>query len=137
MVHRATAHLVTENVAQTNLFLYEPTLIGQVADLVQPQSNIDESIIASAFWALDAFAHHRNKTGEVLTSVNASVAHGTLMNHFRGLVKRLSNDEGELGSVKVLQEVLLMRGLFGSRCASSVDGRYLDIHLLCGINPDL
>lgn len=98
------AHLVTESVAQTNLFLYEPTLIGQVADLIQPQSSINESIIASAFWALDAFAHHRNKTGEVLTSVNASVAHGTLMNHFRGLVKRLSADEGEYSKINNTRE---------------------------------
>jgi E3 ubiquitin-protein ligase HUWE1 len=86
-------HLVTEDVAQTEYFLYEPTIITQLAELVQPTTSIGDATITPALWVLDACARFRTKIGEVLNSLNANVAHGTLMTFFRDLIKRLGTHD--------------------------------------------
>lgn len=92
---RHIVHVVNEDVAQTELFLHEPTIIGQLAELVQPSSRVGDSIVTAALLVDDACLRYRTKCSEVFSSLNANVAHGILMTFFRDLIKRLSTDEGQ------------------------------------------
>ena len=65
------------------MFVYEPYLLNQLAELVSPAENVDYTIQTYVFYALDAIARNRNKTSEILTSFNASANHGTLMQILR------------------------------------------------------
>lgn len=87
-------YLTPEDKAQTELFLYEPALVGQLAELVNPASRISDVVAAPAFMALDACAHYRYKCTEVVSALGANVAHGTLMNCYREVIRRLATDEG-------------------------------------------
>lgn len=87
-------YLTSEDKAQTELFLYEPNMVAQLADLVNPNSKVSDRIVAPAFMALDACAHYRYKCTEVVAALNANVAHGTLMNCYREIIKRLGTDQG-------------------------------------------
>ncbi|KAJ9092936.1 hypothetical protein QFC21_006648 [Naganishia friedmannii] len=87
-------YLSPEDKAQSELFLYEPNMVAQLADLVNPNSHVSDRIIAPAFMALDACAHYRYKVTEVVTALNANVAHGILMNSYREVIKRLGTEEG-------------------------------------------
>ncbi|KAJ9117613.1 hypothetical protein QFC22_004463 [Naganishia vaughanmartiniae] len=87
-------YLSPEEKAQSELFLYEPNMIAQLADLVNPNSHVSDRLIAPAFMALDACAHYRYKVTEVVTALNANVAHGILMNSYREVIRRLATEEG-------------------------------------------
>ena len=90
-----TVHVVNEDVAQTELFLHEPTIIGQLAEIVQPSSRVGDPIVTAALLVDDACLRYRTKVTEVFSSLNANVAHGILMTFFRDLIKRLSTNEGQ------------------------------------------
>ncbi|RKO93186.1 hypothetical protein BDK51DRAFT_2244, partial [Blyttiomyces helicus] len=79
-------NVVTEDVAQTKLFLYEPDLCQKIADLLQPERNISFDIQTAAIYALDCIAHYRGRLGEVLTALNASANHGALMYTLRKII---------------------------------------------------
>ncbi|GHJ84973.1 hypothetical protein NliqN6_1375 [Naganishia liquefaciens] len=87
-------YLTPEDKAQTELFLYEPALVAQLADLVNPASHVSDVVAAPAFMALDACAHYRYKCTEVVSALGANVAHGTLMNCYREVVRRLATEQG-------------------------------------------
>jgi E3 ubiquitin-protein ligase HUWE1 len=87
-------YLTSEDKAQTELFLYEPNMVAQLAELVNPNSKVSDRIVAPAFMALDACAHYRYKCTEVVAALNANVAHGTLMNCYREIIKRLGTEQG-------------------------------------------
>ncbi|KAJ9104930.1 hypothetical protein QFC19_003725 [Naganishia cerealis] len=87
-------YLTPEEKAQTELFLYEPNMVAQLADIVNPNSHVSDRIIAPAFMALDACAHYRYKITEVMSALNANVAHGILMNCYREVVRRLATEQG-------------------------------------------
>lgn len=83
------AHAQKENVAQTKVFLYEPELINQLAELLHPdQVGVPSEIQAAALYALEAFARYKGKTSEVASALNASVSHGVLMQ----LIRRTATD---------------------------------------------
>lgn len=82
-------YLASEDAAQSNLFLYEPELVSQLADLLRSSSDVGEQVTTSTLLALCACAHHQAKMGEVMTSVSANVNHGVLVTFFRHLNERL------------------------------------------------
>lgn len=83
------AHAQKENVAQTKIFLYEPELITQLAELLHPdQTGVPSEVQAAALYALEAFARYKGKTSEVASALNASVSHGVLMQ----LIRRTATD---------------------------------------------
>lgn len=86
------AHTATESTASSKLFLYEPELIPQLAELVHPDRAVPIEIQAAAFNALDAIAKFKSKLGEVASALNASVSHGILMYVVRRTVNDLAGD---------------------------------------------
>ncbi|KAG9291851.1 hypothetical protein G9A89_012136 [Geosiphon pyriformis] len=92
------AHVVPEHIAQTKLFLYEPDIVANLAELVHPeQKNTPErkvpfEIQTVAFYALDGISRYRSKLGEVLTAINASANHGVLLYVMRRVVADLENE---------------------------------------------
>jgi E3 ubiquitin-protein ligase HUWE1 len=86
------AHTATEASAQSKLFLYEPELIPQLAELVHPDRSVPIEIQAAAFYALDALAKFKTKLGEVASALNAGVSHGILMYVVRRTITDLEGD---------------------------------------------
>ncbi|GAA5942817.1 hypothetical protein JCM10213_002959 [Rhodosporidiobolus nylandii] len=90
------AHANTEQHAQTKLFLYEPEIIAQLAELVHPEkTDVPVSVKSAALYALEAFARYKSKTAEVASALNASVSHGVLMELVRKTAADLDTDEPE------------------------------------------
>ncbi len=85
--------IISESVANTQLFLYEPDLVQRVAALVDPVQKLDMACQSSAFYALDSLGRYRNKVSVVLNSVNASVNHGIILSALRSLIKDLRTPE--------------------------------------------
>ncbi|CAO3635514.1 unnamed protein product [Mucor hiemalis] len=77
------SHAVSETTAQNKVFIYEPHLIAQLAELLSPENKVDYDIQTFVLYALDAITRHRNKLSEVLTAINASANHGTMMQILR------------------------------------------------------
>lgn len=93
------AHSTTTSNVQAKLFLYEPELISQLADLVHPdpsEMEISVEIQAAAFYALEGIAKFKTKIGEVASALNAGVSHGILMGVLRKTVKDMESDERAL-----------------------------------------
>ena len=95
------AHTTTETTAQSKLFLYEPELIPQLAELVHPVRAVPIEIQAAAFYALDAIAKFKSKLGEVASALNASVSHGILMYVMRRTVNDLAGENRQSFSLLV------------------------------------
>ncbi|GAA6015032.1 hypothetical protein JCM10207_008710 [Rhodosporidiobolus poonsookiae] len=90
------AHAQTEGSAQVKIFLYEPELIPQLAELVHPErTEIPVAVKAAALYTLEAFARYKSKTAEVASALNASVSHGVLMEMVRKTAADLDTDEAE------------------------------------------
>lgn len=93
------AHSTTTSNVQSKLFLYEPELISQLADLVHPdhaEMKVSVEIQAAAFYALEGIAKFKTKIGEVASALNAGVSHGILMGVLRKTVKDMESDAREL-----------------------------------------
>ncbi|GAA6006127.1 hypothetical protein JCM11491_002040 [Sporobolomyces phaffii] len=90
------AHAQRESVAQTKVFLYEPELIAQLADLLHPdQTGVPFEVQSAALYALEAFARYKGKTSEVASALNASVSHGVLMQLIRRTATDLQQEESK------------------------------------------
>ncbi|WWC91853.1 uncharacterized protein L201_006800 [Kwoniella dendrophila CBS 6074] len=61
-------YISTDDAAQSGLFLYEPELVPQLAELLRASPQVGEQVTMGALHALDACAHHRVKMGEVMTA---------------------------------------------------------------------
>ncbi|WRT70096.1 uncharacterized protein IL334_007090 [Kwoniella shivajii] len=83
-------YISTDDAAQSGLFLYEPDLVLQLAELLKASPHIGEQVTIATIHAIDACAHHRAKTAEVLTAVSANVQHGILVTFLRRMVERLT-----------------------------------------------
>ncbi|OBZ91840.1 E3 ubiquitin-protein ligase ptr1 [Choanephora cucurbitarum] len=82
------AHTMSETIAQNRVFIYEPHLVSQIAQLVSyNNNNIPIDVQTYALYALDGIARHRTKVTEVLASFNASANHGILLHILRQLVQ--------------------------------------------------
>lgn len=88
-------HTHTETSGQNARLLLEPDLVSHTAPLLAIDKGIPEQVQAVAVHALDGICHHRFRAGEVLTAVNASVAHGLLMSLFRNTVSKLDEPSSE------------------------------------------
>lgn len=75
----SVAYVVSEPVLQAKLACLESNLVAQLAHLAIPEHNSCDSVVAASTWALEAIAHHRQRLGEVLNLLGASISHGTLM----------------------------------------------------------
>ncbi|KAJ9475492.1 HECT-type E3 ubiquitin transferase [Pseudozyma hubeiensis] len=84
--------VISESIASTQLFLYEPDLIQRIAALVDPVQKLEMAIQSSAFYALDSLGRYRNRVSVVLNSVNASVNHGIILSVVRNLIDDLRTD---------------------------------------------
>jgi E3 ubiquitin-protein ligase HUWE1 len=93
------AHTISENEAQTALFIYEPDLILHLAEFIHPDRAVSMGIQTAAIAALDGLARYRGKTGEVLSAVNAGVTHGILMSLLRRTVISLAEPNCECSSL--------------------------------------
>lgn len=82
-------HVTVEDTAQSELFLFEPTLISQVAELAQPSAKIDDKTLAATLTALDACVRYRGRTSEVMSALNVNLPHGNLLTLVRDVVTRL------------------------------------------------
>lgn len=89
-------HTHNESQAMSSLFMYEPDLIGHVAELLQLDAGVSVTIQTAAIAALDALARYRTKMQEVLTAVNAGVNHGVLMALLRKTISDVSNPDCKL-----------------------------------------
>ncbi|GAA6062543.1 hypothetical protein JCM10212_004309 [Sporobolomyces blumeae] len=90
------AHAQKEAVAQTKVFLYEPELIAQLAELVHPDRNgVSSEVQAATLYALEAFARYKGKTSEVASALNASVSHGVLMQLIRKTATDLEQEDSK------------------------------------------
>ncbi|EMS22762.1 E3 ubiquitin-protein ligase HUWE1 [Rhodotorula toruloides NP11] len=89
------AHSQSEQAAQLKIFLYEPDLIAQVAELVHPERDVPVEVRSAALYALEAFGRRKSRTAEVASALNASVSHGVLMETVRKMAADLDTDEPE------------------------------------------
>lgn len=87
------SHTVSEAMAQNRVFMYEPNLITNLADLIHPEKHAPLTVQAAALYALDAIARHRSKLSEVLTAVNASANHGTLLFILRKVTVAMDSED--------------------------------------------
>lgn len=88
-------HTHTEMSGQNARLLSEPDIVSSTAPLLAIDRGIEELVQAAAVHALDGICHHRARSNEVLTAVNASVAHGLLMSLFRKTVAKLDEPSTE------------------------------------------
>jgi E3 ubiquitin-protein ligase HUWE1 len=86
----------TDANAQSKLFLYEPELISQLAELVHPDREVSMAIQAASLYALEAISKSKSKTTEVASALNASVSHGILMSVLRRTIVDLQGDNRTL-----------------------------------------
>ena len=94
VTHLMIAHTMSETIAQNRVFIYEPHLVSQIAQLVSyNNNNIPIDVQTYALYALDGIARHRTKVTEVLATFNASANHGILLHILRQLVQP---DSGKL-----------------------------------------
>src|ERR1700722_17734421 len=89
-------HTHNETQATSSLFLYEPDLIVNLADLLQLDRGVSIAVQTAALAALDALARYRIKIHEVLTAVNAGVNHGILMALVRKTVTDVADPNSDL-----------------------------------------
>ncbi|CDZ98238.1 E3 ubiquitin-protein ligase/Putative upstream regulatory element binding protein [Phaffia rhodozyma] len=87
--------LVPENIAQTDLFLYEPDLVAHIAELIRVDAGIPSQIQSAAVPALDAMCRYRHRISEVISAMNASANHGVLMSLFRSMVAKLGEESDD------------------------------------------
>ncbi|KAG1116143.1 hypothetical protein G6F42_013768 [Rhizopus arrhizus] len=84
------AHTMSETIAQNRVFIYEPHLVPQIAQLVSYDNSVPVDIQTYALYALDGIARHRSKVTEVLAAFNASANHGVLLHLLRQLCQSTS-----------------------------------------------
>lgn len=89
-------HTHSESQATSSLFLYEPDLVGHIAELLQVDRKIPVKVQTAAIAALDALARYKSKVQEVLAAVNAGVNHGILMSLVRKMVAEVADPESTL-----------------------------------------
>lgn len=84
-------HVTIEETAQNELFLFDPTLISQVAALAQASAKVDDRTLATAIMALDAAARQRGNLSAVMSALQVNLPHGNLLSLFRNVTARMRN----------------------------------------------
>jgi E3 ubiquitin-protein ligase HUWE1 len=88
-----------DDTSQSSIFLYETSLITDVATLLVPGRGVIDTVLSAAIYVFDACAHHRSKLSEVVAAIGANVNHGILISLFRDTVRRLTANEDVLYEV--------------------------------------
>jgi E3 ubiquitin-protein ligase HUWE1 len=88
-----------DDTSQSSIFLYETSLITDVATLLVPGRGVIDTVLSAAIYVVDACAHHRSKLSEVVAAIGANVNHGILISLFRDTVRRLTANEDVLYEV--------------------------------------
>ncbi|KAJ3032901.1 hypothetical protein HDV00_006990 [Rhizophlyctis rosea] len=124
------AILVSEDIAQNKIFLYEPDLVQKLADLCSAEKEVDYDLQIAALHALDSISSYRTKLSEVLTAINASANHGILMYILRKTVTEMDKDECTVPA----QYVDSLFGFISRLCATQSGGTML---VSAGLVPTL
>lgn len=82
-------HTTDESTATSKIFIFEPNLVAQLAELVHPDKGVAREVQAAAFYALEAAGRYRGRISEVTSAVGVSVSHGVLMQVVRKLARDL------------------------------------------------
>ena len=89
-------NMLTEEVSNSKLFLYEPDLIQSFSDLIVYDGNESHNVHTAAICAIDSIARYKGKQNEVLGAVNASVAHGVVMYALHTIMNDISSDSPKI-----------------------------------------
>ena len=114
------------------IFLYNPTIITQLADLLSIQS---DSVLASSVTALDACCRHRSKVPEILTAIGANLTHGPLLDLFRKTVTRLTGTIGPSNTAPSIVSYDFVDALLGFIGFISVNPNHSQLLVGAGIVP--
>jgi E3 ubiquitin-protein ligase HUWE1 len=94
-----SVYYTPDDTSQSSIFLYETSLITDIAALLVPGRGVTDTVTSAAIYAIDACAHHRSKLSEVVAAIGANVNHGILIGLFRDTVRRLTANEDVLYEV--------------------------------------
>lgn len=90
--------MISEEAAQSKIFLYEPDLVQKCADMLILDHNIPyvsdiliKTVQTAALYVLDSIGHYRSKQNEVSVAVNAGVNHGVLMFALQNVMRYLQD----------------------------------------------
>ncbi|KAI8991027.1 hypothetical protein BDF20DRAFT_908845 [Mycotypha africana] len=105
-------YITTETTIQNKVLIYEPYLIQQIGELIVPEKNVDVAIQTFALYALEGIVRHRGKLADVLTAVNASANHGTLMQILRKISNQSREQLKQQESTSLLYQQYFLDSLF-------------------------
>ncbi|RKP21053.1 hypothetical protein ROZALSC1DRAFT_11927, partial [Rozella allomycis CSF55] len=71
-------YVVTEEIANNSIFLYEPNIIKELPDLLDPERKVNWELRTAAVHALDGLGRYKNRFQEVLSGLNVSANHGVI-----------------------------------------------------------
>lgn len=89
-------HTSDDQTMTSKIFMFEPSLVPQLAELVHPDKEVPLLVRAATFYTLEAIARSRTKITEVTSAVGVSVSHGVLMQVVRKIAKDLESPESRL-----------------------------------------
>jgi E3 ubiquitin-protein ligase HUWE1 len=105
-------YITPEESSQSSIFLYETSLVNQLASLMVPGRGVGDAVLSAAVYAIDACAHHRNKLLEVSAAIGTNVSHGVLISLLRDTLHRLTGggepDKAEHVMFEVVDSLLTM-----------------------------
>ena len=85
--------MVNEDISNNTIFLYEPSIIKDLAEVLNPDKSVFWDVRTDALYALNAISHYRSRFQETLTALNASANHGVLTYIFRKLLASMDANE--------------------------------------------
>lgn len=89
-------HTLPEQATESGVFLYQPDLIAQIAELVRADSGVPLSLQTVAITAMSTLSHIRARAGEVTAALSVGVNHGLLMGVLRRLLDSLKSSPANL-----------------------------------------
>lgn len=89
-------HTTDESTAMSKVFIYEPSLVAHLAELIHPEKDVSLDVQAAAFYALEGIGRYRGRISEVTSAVGVSVSHGVLMQVVRKMAKAFESADSHL-----------------------------------------
>ncbi|KAJ3118397.1 hypothetical protein HDU96_001915 [Phlyctochytrium bullatum] len=90
------ASIANEEQMNSELFMYDPDLIANLAAVVAPKSPAPLELQIASWYALEGISRHRSRILEVLTALNASANYGTIIYSVKrvlGIMKDPNSEE--------------------------------------------
>ncbi|ORY22745.1 hypothetical protein LY90DRAFT_675786 [Neocallimastix californiae] len=88
--------MVEEEVATSKVFVYEPDLISNIAEILQSDDPNTYGIQTAILSVLDGIIRYKSKNTFVLAAINSSTNYGILSYIFRKVIKNLDMDVMEI-----------------------------------------